>query len=152
VSLKMINIKDLIEQFEIQSENMCSFYNKKTYEIYMVFEEDLLSAEEGENIGVYSGEPLDKEREILESDDWIQLPDQFDIHEWKIMENFCYSQEDEALRNELLDAIHGTGAFRMFKSIIRRKGIEDQWFSFRHQAFKEIAIEWCDANGVEWEE
>ena len=148
----MIKIEDIIEQFEIQNEEMNSFYNKKTEELYTVFEEDLLSAEEGENIGVYSGEPLDKEREILESDDWIQLPDQFDIHEWKIMENFCYSLEDNTLKNELLDAIHGTGAFRMFKSIIRRKGIEDQWFSFRHQAFKEIAAEWCEANGIEWEE
>ncbi|MFO7891875.1 MAG: UPF0158 family protein [bacterium] len=148
----MIKIEDIIEQFEIQNEEMCSFYNKKTGELYTVFEEDLLSAEEGEEIGAYSGEPLEKERDILQNDNWIQLPTQFDIHEWEIMEKFCYTIEDVALQDELLDAIHGSGAFRIFKSTIRRKGIEEKWYSFRYQAFKEMAIEWCEENGIEWEE
>ncbi len=95
---------------------------------------------------------MDKEREILESEDWIQLPSQFDIHEWEIMKRFCYTIEDESLRGELLNAIHGSGAFRMFKDVLYRHDIEEDWFSFKEEAFKEIAIQWCKENEIEYEE
>jgi hypothetical protein len=48
-----------------------------------------------------------------------QLPDRFDIHEWSIMEEFARGQDNDRIRQELLDAIHGAGAFRMFRSLIR---------------------------------
>jgi hypothetical protein len=38
------------------------------------------------------------------------------------MEEFASSVEDEALRNELLSAIHGRGAFQYFKYLIHRRG------------------------------
>jgi len=36
-------------------------------------------------------------REVLESDDYLQLPDKFDIHDWQIMDDFCLSQRRPAL-------------------------------------------------------
>ena len=46
------------------------------------------------------------------------------------------------------DAIHGAGAFRTFRSVIRRLGIEDDWFHFRQTAFEDIAKEWLEANDI----
>jgi len=125
--------------------------NKKTGEIYTAIDEDLHDADYGEEIGSYSGATLEKEKDILESDDWIRLPSQFDVHEWEIMKRFCDTIEDETLREELLNAIHGSGAFRMFKDVLYRHGIEENWFSFKEEAFKEIAIQWCEENEIEYE-
>jgi len=125
--------------------------NKKTGEIYTALDEDLHNADYGEDIGSYSGAALEKEKDILESDDWIQLPSQFDVHEWDIMRRFCYTIDDEALREELLNAIHGSGAFRMFKSVLRRNDLEDEWFAYRNKVFKEIATQWCKENEIEYE-
>jgi hypothetical protein len=59
------------------------------------------------------------------------------------MERFSNSQVRATSRDELLDAIHGAGAFRRFRSAIRRLGIEDDWFRFRQSEFEEI-----ERNGV----
>jgi len=67
------------------------------------------------------------------------------------MRRFCYTIDDEVIREELLNAIHGSGAFRMFKSVIRGNDLEDEWFAYRNEAFKEIAIQWCEENEIEYE-
>jgi hypothetical protein len=33
-------------------------------------------------------------REVFESDDYIQLPDGFDLHDWQIMEEFCMLEQN----------------------------------------------------------
>jgi hypothetical protein len=50
-----------------------------------------------------------------------------------------------------LDAIHGAGAFRSFKRAVRQHDIEPIWFKFRTAALKQIAIDWCKANRIDWE-
>ena len=65
-------------------------------------------------------EDLPKVREALESGRFLSLPTKFDVHDWGIMEEFAQEQENESVRAELLDAIHGSGAFRLFKSTIHR--------------------------------
>ena len=51
----------------------------------------------------------DRADEILNSEDWLELPTTYDIHEWEIMRDFSDAVDDERLRNELLDAVHGKG-------------------------------------------
>ncbi len=36
--------------------------------------------------------------------------------------------------------------------MIRELGLEDDWYRFRDEAYKEIAIAWCDDNGIIFEE
>ena len=66
------------------------------------------------------------------------------------MEEFSRSVENDRIREDLQRAIHGKGAFRYFKDRIRQHGIEQDWFAFRSEALKQIAIEWCEENEVRW--
>ena len=43
-------------------------------------------------------------------------------------------------REDLIDAIHGNGAFLGFKSAIRRYHIEQDRYDFRDNALRDIAI------------
>jgi hypothetical protein len=85
-----------------------------------------------------------KIRAVLESDRVLELPGRFDIHEWSIMERFSPEQSNQRIRQELLDAIHGAGAFRIFRSAIRRLGIERNWYLFHDEALAEIARRWLE--------
>ena len=87
---------------------------------------------------------------IQSSDRFIGLPSKFDIHEWQIMEDFALSVSNRKICKELQDAIHGAGAFRKFKSVTRRRGIEKDWFAFRENALRQIAIDWCEEHGIVW--
>ncbi len=81
---------------------------------------------------------------------YIPLPSEFDIHEWEIMKNFCYSVEDDKKSSLLLKAIHGSGAFRCFKDSVFRFGMDDQWYEFRDSVIKKIVIEWCEENSIKY--
>lgn len=56
--------------------------------------------------------------------------------------------EDSEVRDALLRAIRGQGAFRRFKEVIHERGIAEAWYAFRQRALEEIAVEWLEANGV----
>ena len=66
------------------------------------------------------------------------------------MRDFGESVTSDRIREELLNAIHGAGAFRYFKDTLRRRRMESAWFAFRTAALTEIARDWCEENGVTW--
>ena len=78
--------------------------------------------------------------------DYIKLPDKYEIHEYSIMEKFCYSIEDARLSNKLCNIISGRGAFRRFKDAIKRYNLEESWYAYRDEALREIARDWCQDN------
>ena len=52
------------------------------------------------------------------------------------------------MRNTLLDLIRGSGAFARFKDAIHEFDIDQAWYQFRHAAYREIAIDWLEANDI----
>jgi hypothetical protein len=144
-------LRDIVEALEMQTDEFLSFVDLVTGRVETVSRDLLSQAEESDK-----DEPDD-----LDDDEWelakriaanagfVRLPTKFDIHEWSIMEEFSRSLSSDRVREELLDAIHGPGAFRVFKSAIRRLKIESDWFASRDRALREIAIEWCHENGIE---
>lgn len=45
----------------------------------------------------------------------------------------------------------GRGAFRRFKDTVHRVGMAEKWYSFQYEAYKRMAIEWCEENRIEYE-
>jgi hypothetical protein len=66
------------------------------------------------------------------------------------MEDFSRSVESDRIREDLLYAIHGAGAFRSFKATLRRHRLESAWFEFRAEAMRQISLAWCEENGIVW--
>jgi len=64
------------------------------------------------------------------------------------MERFCYTVKDNELSRRLLNSIRGRGAFRYFKDTIHEYGIVDDWYEYREQAVKEIAIDWLKSHDI----
>jgi hypothetical protein len=93
-------------------------------------------------------ESILKAREILKSEDFVALPDQFDIHEYEIIEDFCLEVQDWNLGETLRGLIKGSGAFRRFKNAINSMGIEEDWYQFRRTEFEKLATQWLEQEGL----
>lgn len=109
------------------------------------------AAEEDQLIWEYPDwqrEVILKAREILKSEDLVELPGQFEIHEYEIMEDFCLAFEDRRAGEDLGRLIKGTGAFRRFKDAVYSMGLEKAWFEFRRTEIEEIAIQWLEEEKI----
>ena len=129
---KVISLREIISALEAASDDCTSYLDPETGEIIVVTEEERTLAEDEcwKEAPAWQREMMPKIRAALEGDRWLELPDRFDIHEWSIMERFSRAQSIERIRSELLDAIHGAGAFRTFRSAIRRLGLNRFGISF----------------------
>ena len=87
----------------------------------------------------------------MEWDRFIRLPGKYEIHEYRIMEDFIDELNDQKLQMELYRAIQGRGAFRRFKDKIRYSGIEQQWYDYQNNAYREFALRWCKENNIRCE-
>ena len=64
------------------------------------------------------------------------------------MREFIDSLSYSEVKRDLAGAIHGKGAFRRFKDILRHYGVERQWYDYRDAAVKNFAASWCEKNDV----
>jgi hypothetical protein len=161
-----VRLADVVEKLSLVSDDIAVYLNKRTGEFVVLAQDDILGFEDDEDSGD-AEDPADPDwledqpdwlkeehrirREVLNADDYISLPDKFDIHEWQIMEDFCLSVIDARVRVQLLGLIRGRGSFGRFKSAIRSLGIEQAWHQFHHRALEQIAIEWLKENEIPFE-
>lgn len=148
-----VKLEDIIEGLEFQSDECTAYLNKNTGKVVFITDEEFRAAEDNEpieNFPEWEHENIEIAKEILETDNYIHLPNKFDINEYSIMERFCLSIKDNEISNIMYNSIKGLGAFRRFKENIYRYNIQDDWYSYRDAAIKEIAIEWCEYNNLEF--
>ena len=87
----------------------------------------------------------------MEWDRFIRLPGKYEIHEYRIMEDFIEELDNQRLQTELYRAIQGRGAFRRFTDKIRYEGIEQQWYDYQNNSYQEFALRWCKGNNIRCE-
>jgi hypothetical protein len=150
-----VKLKDIVDELSFIPDAASSYLNTKTGEVVSVTHEELRAAENEEPLEDFPEWQRDAIRiagDILETDHYLPLPTKSEIHEYSIMERFCLSIEDDDIGDDLCHAIHGRGAFRRFKDRIHEYGMADDWYQYRDEALREIAIEWCEKNGIPYTE
>ena len=150
---KPVKLEDIIDGIEMQTDESSSYLNIKTGEVVIISDEESSAAEEDKPIDSFpewQHELINKAKEILQSNDYISLPSKFQVHEYRIMEKFCLSITDDQIRDILYYSIKGSGAFQRFKDNIYKYNLEEEWYKFRDEAIKRIAIEWCEDNGINY--
>jgi hypothetical protein len=150
-----VRLQDIVDALEMQFDEYSSFLDLDAGTVETVSHALLEQAEESSDddkpeLPDWQQQEWEMAKLILSTDRFLKLPDRFDIHEWAIMQDFSLSVTSEAIRQDLLHAIQGAGAFRHFRSAIRRHRIESDWYAFRSEALKRIAIDWCEENQIAW--
>ena len=133
--MKNIDLNEAADMFEMVSHETHVFYNSETGE-FGHYCENYDSEDTPER---FDGEP------------WIAAPSHYDIDEYGMMANFAETVANPH-KNELLSvALEGKGAFRRFKDTLHRVGLTEEWYSFKRLAYMELAKEWCEENGLDFE-
>ena len=148
-----MKLKDVVDALEMASDENRNYLDKRTGEVIMLTKEEMSAAEEDEDPEDYADwqeEGILIAREVLETDHYLKLPTEFDIHEYQIMEDFCLSLKNRQIGDELHRLIKGSGAFGRFKSAIHSLGVADAWYAFRKAKFEKIAIEWVEQDGISY--
>ena len=160
-----VSLRDLVDELQMLPNEGTAYLNKVTGKIITVTDDAIETVvamdsefeaeiEEGDDLIVGEVSDLQTEyyeevKKVLLSDpDYLKLPSRFDIHEYGIMERFYLSVPDGKASDVLLRKIRGSGAFRRFKDTIYQYGIENDWFAYRDDAYKEIAIAWLESKDI----
>jgi hypothetical protein len=145
-------LKDIVDALEMQFDESSSFLDLDTGEIETVSKDLLSQAEESvdetPDLPDWQQDEWETAKRIASTDRFLSLPSKFDVHEWALMEEFSHSVGSSRIREDLLNAIHGSGVFRHFKDTLRGRRIEEDWFAFRTEALKEIALDWCEEHHI----
>jgi hypothetical protein len=146
----VVSLQDVVTAMDLMNQERESFLDPQTGEIITVTEDDLRALEDPEPdlLPDWQRELLPSIRKAVESDSCLRLPTSFDIHEWSIMERFCRTVNEPSAHDELVDAIHGRGAFRAFRGALERLGLRDQWQAYRDNQLEQIARDWLESNRI----
>lgn len=139
-----VKLSDIIEGFDFQSDNLDVYLNMKTGEVIYIEDELYFLVNSDRDLSSYpewQQESIKVAKKVMHEDYFEPFPSKYEINEYKIMESFSHSRKPE-IKERLLRAINGRGAFRRFKDEIFELGIRDDWFKYRKKQFKVIAINW----------
>ena len=133
----MIKLNEVIDGLEFVNSGLDTnaYFNPDKNEIFYIGEYDTYD---------------DEFEELIEKS--IMLPSKYEIHEYSMMEDFIETIDDVKLYNQLCIAITGPGVFRRFKDTCINFEIIEDWYKFRDKKYREIAINWCRENNIDYEE
>jgi hypothetical protein len=165
----VVSLRDMVDELQTLSHESHAYLKKSTGKVITIRDDDfdmVRSMEEFDEIEEYeevasddgSSNYSDLETEFFQDvknvlsldDDYLKLPSKFDVDEYEVMERFCLSIPNKKISDVLLSKIRGSGAFRRFKDSIYGYGIEEDWFKFRDEAYKEIVIAWLEIHGFDY--
>lgn len=132
----MVTISKIIDGLEMVDDMTDCYYNPEKDEIFL------------SNIGEYEDLTEDEIDELFEAS--IILPTQHEINEYQIMVDFIETIDNLEIKDNLHRLIQGKGAFRRFKDYCFDENIIQDWYKYRDERYKEIAIEWCKENELKY--
>ena len=136
-----VKLQDVIDGIDMVSEDSTCYLDRETGDVLFISE-------------IADNDYDDDILELLKegSDRFIEFPSQWDRNDYQTMVDFIESLPQGKEQNLLAISINGSGAFRRFKYTASELGLLDDWYRFLNNAHRELAIEWCEDNEIEYEE
>ena len=149
-------LKDIADELSFQTDESTAYFDVDTGKVFTVGEEEGIAVEADcplEDSPEWQHEVIELARKVAndKNNRYLELPSKWDFHEYAVMERFFRSVEDQERSDVLCITIQGSGAFRRFKEMAHRFGIIDDWYQYRDNALKELAVDWCEEHEIEYE-
>ena len=157
--MKKVDIQKIVDELQMRFMDTTVYYNKQTGETLSIQDDDFRIVEEDDfenNIQSYpewQREHLKEVYDLLYNDveNYIALPNNFEIKDSDIMEEFIENVSNNNKRIQLENCMWQKGMYRKFKDKLIEIGLENEYYKFYDEKLKEIAIEWCNDNNLEYE-
>jgi hypothetical protein len=144
----------IIEALEMANDSISSYLDVETGEVHSIAEDEFELADDPETaieeLPEWQRAAVKLARSIQEQEGkrYLALPNNFDVHEWAVMDRFSMTLKDTHVRNSLHGSIRGAGAFRLFKHLLTEYNLWDAWNQFKQAELRQMAIEWCKENRI----
>jgi hypothetical protein len=152
-------LSDLIDAMLFETPEHLVRFDRLSGRVVMVEIGISRAVEEGDEAALAEAPAWQKEmieiaRELWEDGGsrFLRPPNNFDFHEYRLMEKFVAGLGDNRAAEQLWRAMKGKGAFRQFKNTLYKLGIQDAWIQYRGEAAKKYVINWAEENQVEFED
>lgn len=132
----MVTLSKIIEGLDMVDNIVDCYYNPNKDEIFL------------SNIGEHEDLSVDEIDELFGES--IILPTQYEINEYQIMVDFIDTIEDNEIKKNFQRLIQGKGAFRRFKDYCVEIDLIKNWYDYKNEKFRKIAIDWCNQNGFKY--
>jgi plasmid maintenance system antidote protein VapI len=137
----MIKLDELIQALQMQSDSFTSFLHVKTGIIETILRNGCdTDEEEAEILAQIEDNP----------EEWLDLPDRFEIDEYQMMVEFAANQSNANHQEQLQAAIHGRSVFQRFRRTTNQLNLTQDWYKFRDQCYLDFAKQWCRDNELTW--
>ena len=137
-----IKLQQVIQAIEEADDVFTSFLDTKTGKtVYLA--DPLMTGETDETLAAEMENTPER---------FLRFPTKYEIHQYRIMEEFIDQLSPGKAQEELAYAIRGKGAFRRFKQSVWYHGLEHRWYDYLAEAYREFAIRWCAEEGLEYTE
>ena len=150
-----MKLERIINALELVSDDGCSFMNAKTGKLFHIYNTELEYAQNG--FAVYDSLPdwqrlnIQLARRIIRSNCYVPLPVKEEIDEFQIMLNFCSSVSNYKIIDEIYNSLKSNNIDVMIlNEMIMQNGLGNEWYKYKREAFKKIAIEWSKKNNIEF--
>ena len=92
--------------------------------------------------------------EILNKRDrYVRIPERNSSHAYGVMKSFALTVYDHSLKEELLNALDGPGAFRRFKDVLLKdKKQRKRWHSYNAREMKKYIKMWLKEIGFDMDD
>lgn len=129
------------------------YYDTDTNNFKQISGEIIGSVEMGETqaelLLTYDKSNIDAALDYFEKQDLgkiLLVPGRYDIDPWDNMQQFALYKGSA----DLNEAIHGKGAFRLFRLMIAQKGWEDEWYEFEERLYGKEVIHWAKEHQIDY--
>ena len=139
-----IPLKQVIQAIEEADEVFTSFWDTKTGKTVYLADPLMTDITEDDKALAAAIEDMPER--------FLRFPTKYEIHQYRIIEDFVDQLSHGKAQEELVYAIRGKGAFRRFKQSVRFHGLEQRWYDHLAEAYRELAIRWCEEEGLEYTE
>lgn len=121
--MNSVNLNEIISAMNIQNEDVLSVVDKWDSAV-ITYDKNVITDD------IY---------EKIDDGTYITLPSSYDIDNESIINDFL-SLNNFKMNNNNIN----------FKDLIKRNNLNEKWFEFKNDRYKEIAIDWLETNKLKY--
>ncbi len=162
-----VSFSDLEDAFQNSSDEHSYWFDRQTGRVILLDDEVADALRDGEELadlpdwqremaeemtpllralGELPGEEVGEE----ESNRFVEIPQRDSSEAYEVMEDFVETATDSRLRDLLVAALRGKGAFRRFKEVLLGFPVErERWFAFEGGRRRKTIEAWAHEEGLE---
>ena len=150
--MKKIKLEYIVEHFQNCIEELYVFVDKETMELEAISKEAMNLARTGKKSEEqWMQDQIKSAINVLKdmkNKRFILLPNEDSIELPNLQEDFCYTLDNEDIKQKLLSNINGFGTFR---NILEGENLIENWYEFEDDFYVNMAKKWCENNKIDYE-